>query len=279
MKNVLRSLGASIAHPITAAFYVLALLLIAAYIFLYQYTPLDPRLNDVFLNSIITLGACAAAVLSTLILRYYDRNDHPRRVWKNLMIASWLWFFGELAWQLYAFFFDVVPVPSIADAFWLMGFVFYTLAVYRQYTLIMPARSEIFQTFAVGAWLAALLLPALYLSVVNSFTIGFLIEFFYPVADLAVGLAGFALVYIFRGGALVRPWIGLMVFTLSDLMYAWAGKTEAYAVSAENGNLLSLFIDTSYLAAYLILGIGFLGQWILLRYGIGPSRKEAPLRA
>jgi hypothetical protein len=41
-----------------------------------------------------------------------------------------------------------------------------------------------------------------------------------------------------------------------------------YAWSVENGNILSLVIDSSYLAAYLILAIGFLGHWMLLRRGL-----------
>ena len=64
-----------------------------------------------------------------------------------------------------------------------------------------------------------------------------------------------------------------MVFGLSDLLYAWAEKTQLYEASAESGNFLSLLIDTTYLAAYLILGIGFLGHWVLLRYGLKPFQK------
>jgi len=274
MKSEIKSLGRSIVRPVVAAFYALSLVLIAAYIILYQYTPLAPVLNDVVLNSIITFGALTGAVIATLIFLYYQPEDRPRKVWLNIMIANWLWFLGELLWQIYAYFNDSnVPVPSLADACWIGGFLFFTFAFYHQYVILTPAQKDTIRTFAIGTWLVVMLIPAVYLSLTDSFTVNFYVEFYYPFADLAVGLAGLALVFIFRGGALMRPWIGLMVFGLSDLLYAWAEKTQLYAASAESGNLLSLLIDTTYLAAYLILAVGFLGQWVLLRYGLSPVKK------
>lgn len=274
MNKEMKSLGRSVLRPAVAVFYTLSVVLIASYIILYQYTPFDAALNDVLLNSIITLGALTAALISTFIFRQYHPEELPRLVWQNIMLASWLWFSGELLWQIYAYFNDsLVPVPSLADACWIGGFVFFTLAFYYQYSIVTPSQKDTIRTFAIGTWLVVMLIPALYLSVTDSFSFEYFIEFYYPFADLAVGIAGLALIFVFRGGALMRPWIGLMVFGLSDLLYAWAEKTQLYAVSAESGNLLSLVIDTTYLAAYLLLAVGFLGHWVLLRYGLRSNWK------
>ncbi|MEY2820093.1 MAG: hypothetical protein RL275_3556, partial [Chloroflexota bacterium] len=51
MKNEIKSLRRSILRPVVAGFYVFSIVLIVAYIYLYQYTPLEPVLNDVILNS------------------------------------------------------------------------------------------------------------------------------------------------------------------------------------------------------------------------------------
>lgn len=274
MKNEIKNFSRSVARPVVAAYYLLAFGLLGAYFYLYQYSPLEPVVNDLVLNSILTLSALIVAIVATLTFLQYQPEDRPRRIWMNLMIAGWLWFLGEFLWQVYAFFNkNDVPVPSIADACWVIGFIYFTIAFYHQYSLVTPVSKDTIRTFAIGVWLLVWLIPALYLSTVNSFAVDYLVEFYYPFADLAVGVAGLALVFIFRGGALMRPWIGLMVFGLSDLLYAWAEKTQIYAVSAEGGNLLSLVIDTTYLAAYLILGIGYLGHWILLRYGLRTDRK------
>jgi hypothetical protein len=94
------------------------------------------------------------------------------------------------------------------------------------------------------------------------------VDIFYSAADLAVGIAGSLLIFTFQGGAMMRPWLGLVVFGVTDFLYAWAEQTGLYAWSVENGNLLSLIVDSSYLAAYLILALGFIAHWTLLRYGI-----------
>lgn len=279
MNNEFKRLRKSLSQPIVAVFYAISVLMVAAYVLLYQYMPLEAALNDLLLNSIITLGALISALVATTIGSWFSREDQPRRIWLGIMGAGWMWFLGELSWQVIVTLRGDVPVPSLADFFWVGGFFFFTYAFYHQYTLIAPAKKDTIRTFAIGAWLVALLLPAVYLTLVDSFTVANYVEFYYPLADLAVGLAGLALVFIFRGGALMRPWIGLMVFGMSDLLYAWAEKTNLYAISAENGNLLSLVIDTTYLAAYLIMGLGFLGQWILLKYGVQSLGIQNPSRA
>jgi hypothetical protein len=76
------------------------------------------------------------------------------------------------------------------------------------------------------------------------------------------------LIYFFRGGMIGRPWIGMVVFGVSDFFYAWAFQTGIYAWSLENSNLLTLAIDASYLSAYLILWLGFVNHWLLIRYGL-----------
>jgi len=268
MRNELKRLGKSVFRPIVAFYYGLTIMLIAAYVVLYQFAPLEESLNDVLLNSVTSFSAFIAAIIATAVFRHYQPEDMPRTVWLYIMLAGWMWFLGEVSWQVLVFYQGEVPVPSIADFFWVAGFVFFTLAFHRQYSIVMPEKLESIRTFSIGIWLVVLLIPAILLTLTDSFSLPFYVDFYYPFADLAVGLAGLALILIFRGGALMRPWIGLMLFGMSDLMYAWAEKTNIYAFSVENGNTISLFIDTSYLAAYLLLGLGFLGHWVLLHYGL-----------
>jgi hypothetical protein len=253
-------------------FYAIAMLLLVTYIIIYQFAPLGERFDNLALNSITSLASLAVAGIATSIFLHYHPEDHPRRIWKNMMIGAWFWFVAEVTWQVYAFLFQEVPVPSIADLGWLAGFIFFTFALYHQYSAIKPAQAETIRTFAIGAWIFVLLIPLVLLSAFNAFSVETYIGFYYPFADLAVGIAGLLLVFFFRGGALMRPWFGLMVFGASDLLYAWAEKTQLYAWSVENGNLLTLFIDATYLLAYLILAIGFLGHWMLLTRGLHQTK-------
>lgn len=261
LKRTFSSRNALISYAVVAA-------LLVAYLTIYKLTPFGAPFDNLALNTITSMAALAVAGVSTAIFLHYHPDDHPRKIWKNMMIGAWLWFSGELAWQVYAFIFEEVPVPSIADLGWMVGFFFYTVAIYYQYSAIKPAQVETIRLYAIGAWIVVFLLPLVLLSVANSFSIDAYIDFFYPFADLAIGAAGLMLVFYFRGGALMRPWIGMMVVGVSDMLYAWAANSNLYAWSVENGNLLTLFIDSTYLLAYLILAIGFLGQWMLLTRGL-----------
>ncbi len=64
---------------------------------------------------------------------------------------------------------------------------------------------------------------------------------------------------------MARPWAGLFVFALADVLYAWLVESGLYATSAETGNLLSLIADTSYIAAYLVIALGFLSFFLFIR--------------
>jgi hypothetical protein len=132
--------------------------------------------------------------------------------------------------------------------------------------MIMPARKGILEIVSIGAWLAVLILSLLFSLFTRMFSLATYIDYYYPFADLAAGIAGLVLVIIFHGGALTRPWVGLIMFAVADFLYAWAVQTGLYAWSVDNSNVFSLLTDMAYLAAYLILASGFLGHWLLIKY-------------
>lgn len=246
---------------------LVALILLSGYIIVYQLSPFQPPWNDIFLNVTTAISAAFAAGIATLIFLHYETDDMPRVVWKYLMIGCWLWFAGEVFWAYFAITLGEVPV-GLADWSWVFGFVCFTFALYYQYSLITPIKKDFYRNTAIVSWMVVLLIPLAIAYFSNSLTLRTYIDFFYPAADLAVGIAGVLLIFSFQGGQLMRPWIGLVVFGITDFFFAWAEQAGLYSWSSENNNLLTLTIDASYLAAYLILALGFLGQWVLLRYGI-----------
>jgi hypothetical protein len=248
--------------------YILSILILAGYITVYQLSPFQAPWNDIALNALTALSAAFAAILATLIFLHYEKDDMPRIIWMNLMIGCWLWFLGEVLWGYFAVTIGEVP-PGVVDWTWVIGFICFTLALYYQYALVDPSRKVFFRNVAIGAWIVVLSIPLAIIYFTNNMDLRTYIDFYYPFADLAVGIAGILLIStFFQGGQLMRPWIGLVVFGITDFFYAWAEQAGVYSWSSENNSLLTLTIDASYLAAYLILAIGFLGHWILIRYGI-----------
>jgi len=247
--------------------YSLSVVLVLGYIIIYRLYPFNDSWNDIALSGITAASAAFAAIIATLIYRHYELDDPPRIVWKNLMYACWLWLLGEVIWGYFYVAIGEVPVGS-ADWTWVVGFVFFTLALYHQYKLVDPSRVNYFRKIAIVAWVIVLLIPLAIAYFTNSFDFETYITYYYPFADLAVGIAGLMLMFVFQGGTLMRPWVGLVVFSVTDLLYAWAEQTGLYAWSIENSNILTLFIDVSYIIAYIILALGFLGHWVFVNYGI-----------
>jgi hypothetical protein len=103
---------------------------------------------------------------------------------------------------------------------------------------------------------------------------GAAVNSFYPVADLFLAVIAVWLIRHFRGGVFARPWLGLLAFSFTDLLYAWIEISGIYAWSANNTNFLSALFDIAYVGAYLVLGLGILSQWAFLKYGLRSSASE-----
>ena len=252
----------------TLIYSFVAILLFVFNLYIYLFAPFDGSLNDTILNMIITFSALMVAVTVTAIYYHYEPGDHPRKIWLYMMLACWAWFLAELVWAAMAFVMVEVPAPDIPDMGWVVGNAFFTIAFYYQYTLIFPEKKKRIITIASMTWALAIFVPLFFLLVTQTYTAEAYINYYYPIADIALGIAGISLIFVFQGGALMRPWVGLFVFGISDLFYAWAVQSGLYEWSAQNSDVFTTTIDSLYLAAYLIFGIGLISHWALITFGI-----------
>jgi hypothetical protein len=251
-----------------------------AYALFYLYPPLADRWGDLGSNLLTVLAAVLCAASASNVLVRHGRSEAPFAIWLNFSIGLWLWALAEVVWAGLNLTLGEVPVPSLADGLWLLGYVFFGIGLLRQYRIVFGARRSLNGIFA-GLFLLTLVLtllivvlvtPAPPLTVLRGIfsgqaPLGAYIDLYYPLGDLAIGLLALGLVWLFRGGALARPWLALFIFTISDGLYAWLVQTGAYAWSAQQANLASLLVDLIYVAAYLVLGLGLLSHFLLLRFG------------
>lgn len=264
---------------LVSAFALGALLLVGMYVYLYQFSPLPIEQNELALNLISLVAPLSSAICATLVFRTFSPQDKPRQVWKYLTIFIWLWTIAEFIWAGYLIQIGDVPLPSGADVFWLAGFVFLTIALRKQYENVTQQQVDLWKIALI--WAGVFILTLIVLLLVGSpLVFENYLEYFYAVADFTAGLVAIRIFLAFRGGLMSRPWIGLFVLGLSDSVYAWLIATDMYATSFAEGNLLSLFADTTYMAAYLILAIGFYATYLVLKHGpdsfISPSTSPKP---
>ena len=258
-------------RPITIATMV-SITMIAIYIWVYSASPFSELANLLILNGSTALAALLCAIILTLTVRFFSPGEAPRTIWLFFAICLWLWTIAEAYWGYLYTTVGEVPAFSLADVFWLAGYLAFTVSIVQQYRLVTFERKKYIGWIAVGVWLIVLAVTALLVFTTKSITnsVENYVLYFYPVADTTIGLAALYLVYTFRGRTLAGPWLTMFAFVISDVLYIWLTASGVYDWEM-HGVTLSLFVDTIYLLAYILVGWGALQQYLLLHN----SSKEA----
>lgn len=256
---------------------VTAVITLVVYVIIYWFQPFSEFWNNFFSNFFLVVASAFAALVSTLIWWHYDKTDMPRLVWGPFAIGLWLWCAGELTWGILNMTVGDVPV-SLPDVFWVISYFVMGFALLNQYRILFQPTSRSLWIWIWGMLLIAFTLTlAIYFMIIStvkeSNTLDAVVNSFYPAGDLLLAIVALWLAHNFTGGAFARPWIGLLVFSFSDLLYAWLEISGTYSWSVDQGNLLSTIADVAYLAAYLVLSMTVLYHWLFLKYGLRSSTK------
>lgn len=258
---------------------IAAVILIAVYAFIYFREPFAAFTNTLLADILTVTASLFSAVCATLVWRSYDKADAPRRIWGFFALGLWIWVLAETTWSYWNLTLPNGEVPiGVPDVFWIGAYFFLGQSLLSQYRiLVRPTEAELRRRVTTSLLFLgvsfALIFGTLEWFALSSNTVDTLVNAFYPAADLTLALSAIWLTRHFQGGALGRPWIGLLVFTFSDLLYAWLQLSGAYAWSLAQGNLVSGFSDLVYFSAYLVLGLGSFSQWLFLKYGLrSPSK-------
>ncbi len=249
-------------------------LTLVAYIFVYQTAILPGIWSDVFLNAAIFIPAIVAAVYAVLVYLSFDPQDPPRQVWLYFATGLILWALAEVVWFVHWLYVYEVPTPSWADVFWLLGMVPFAIAFLLQYRIIYHTDRST-ETRWMLVILGAMLVVSVFGTVLlhqttkdRSMTWGqTFLEVLYAVDDAWMMIAALGLARLFGRGMWGRAWWGLLAFVVSDALYSYVSLSGLYAYSVDEGNLLSLVVDTIYCLAYLLMALSCWSQWLLMRYG------------
>ncbi|MDQ2693388.1 MAG: hypothetical protein M3Y68_15230, partial [Chloroflexota bacterium] len=187
-------------------------------------------------------------------------------------VALWLCFAADVTWG-YVYMTAGEGSFWLADAFWILSYGLFGLALVQQFKILhQPSARRLWSWVLVAILCLLAFTLAIYYLVTSQmpfpFSLNAAINSFYPAADFLMAVIALRLIRHFQGGAFSRPWIGLLVFSFSDLLYAFLEASGMYAWSLEQGNLLTTITDVAYLGSYLVLGLGVLSMWLFLRYGL-----------
>ncbi|MFT3894859.1 MAG: hypothetical protein QM730_24785 [Anaerolineales bacterium] len=205
----------------------------------------------------------------------YERSDAPRAIWGYFAIGLCLWFAGEVTWSYLNMTVGEVPI-GLQDIFWTVSYFFLGHALIAQYRVLrQPSAKELLMRVLLGVAAAIILTFVTYWFVISrtetSNLFNAIVNSFYPAADLTMAVIALRIAHNLSGGAFSRPWLGLLVFTVSDFLYAWLEASGMYAWSLAQGSALTTVADVTYVVAYLVLGLGILYHWLFLKYGLRRS--------
>ena len=260
---------------------VLSLAILALVHWTYFYTPFSETFpsfwSDYLPYFIILIPALGAAIAGTLVVKQFEKDEPPYRVWLMFAIGWWFWAAGEVSGLIYGavYYSDYASYPDFAltDVFWLVGYFFLGLSLYFQLQLVYVQKGKGARLF-LGIIAAALVAAVGLTNLAQRYGLGegmswfnVFISVLYPVLDLVEGATAIWLSFIFGRGQWVRPWWGVISFALADAIdsFYWAGGYGLIPVSVQT--IMDYTSLAVYPASYLIVFLALLSNYFILRYG------------
>ncbi|MEM1552925.1 MAG: hypothetical protein QXH03_09710 [Candidatus Bathyarchaeia archaeon] len=234
--------------------YKAGLLTTVGLILIYALQGFYPDFIGVFSNAFPPVIAGAAVVVSGLSLERYWRKSKGQFsvVWLHFTCGLFLWFVGEAIWAGYALVLGVeLPYPSIADVFWISGYIPFFIALYLYVKLFGSALTK--KTFALSMIITAaltILVTSVLLTPVltaEENPTAVVIDFTYPILDLTLFSVALLGLIIFWKGKLGKSWllikVAISLNACADILFSWTTAQGTYY----SGHMLDILFDLAYL--------------------------------
>jgi len=223
---------------------------------------------DAPLATIVTISAAA-------VWRLMSREDQRRRLWSGL-VAGWaLWALAEIIWSLSSILGQEVPYPSLADLFWVVGYIPMTIGLLGSVRVLPVKPTPAQKTMIWGVSAATVVIASIFvfIPIIRDFDPQQLLvsalDLFYPLAEFFLLGIVWWLFFVYEKGDYGFAWrlliVGFILSTFSDLVFTYADWQDLYYPEMKANVLSRLVIDLTYTASYLVWFLGIYALRILLR--------------
>ena len=228
------------------------IVLVNSFIFL---ASVDTRVVYTNLTIIVTAATalCAALVVSA---RQFKTNSPYKKTFALLAAGIAIWFTAEVTWTYYQLGIGIeTPFPSIADFFWLVGYVPLTYHLYKIYstsTTKVIDRDTLVTLSAIASTVVCFLLYLTFSITGQQLTILELtINLAYPVLDTIMLIPAVVILWSFRKGEpAYTHWIMICLFIIF-VYIADVGYNYALAIDEDSASQQQWIWDMFYNAGYL----------------------------
>ncbi|MBN1261731.1 MAG: hypothetical protein JXB35_13730 [Anaerolineae bacterium] len=251
--------------------------------------------GDAFIHTFNSIPDAPLAIIVTIsaasIWRMMSTEDQRRRLWGGLVIGWALWALAEIIWSLYSILGQEVPYPSLADLFWVTGYIPMAIGLLGS-VRTLPAKPTSSQKMVIWGVSAATVLIAsifVFIPIIQDFDPQLLLEsalnLIYPLGDLFLLSIVWWLFFVYEKGDYGFAWrlliFGFILTSFSDLIFTYAVWQDLYYPDMKANVISRLVIDFTYTLSYLIWALGIYALHILLReqrpVQLGIRTKSLPL--
>jgi len=246
--------------------YWLSSITASALIVIYTFQRFYPDFMYTFSNVFPPMIAGIAVLSSFLALRrYWDKIvSRISKIWLCFTAGMLLWFSGELGWAIYTMFLGTeIPYPSIADVFWLSGYLPLFIALLLYLEVFQPAITirQFLTAGAIVAGMSAVIFSSLMIPVLGDaaqtdiVTLG--VDLAYPALDLFLFLEAILGLSVFTvtklKGRISAAWrfmnAAILLNVIADMVFSYTTLNETYY----NGHPMELL----YHFAYMLFALAF----------------------
>lgn len=225
--------------------------------------------GDRFFNIYNTLVAPAAALVTSFLFFEASRNKQDTAshyLWARMAMGFGLWGLADLTWAFYSIVLKItVPYPSIADLFWVVGYLplYSALIKWVRSLKVRPNKQQLRLIVSLNG--AGFFLVAIFIIIpmLQDFDASRLLEgicnVIYPLGDLGLVFLLNLIIVLLHEGRYSLVWrlifSGMIIMCVSDLFFSFASWQGLYYPD-DRVNALSDFVDTTYVLAYFFTGLG-----------------------
>jgi len=224
-------------------------------------------------NGLPPILAFAAFAMGTagLIRNGVNMKNRVSTIWLGYTLGVLLWLLGESTWAVYALgYSNPNPFPSLADVFWLAGYIPLLCAMmmqswpFREFFSSRKMTTVMSTTIVLAGILLATLIPSTYASGVGQDFVSIVLSLAYPLLDVALLIVAIPVMFLFGRGTFWRPFlfitVGLILSFAADILFSWA------TLNGINWN--GTYFELAFHWSYLALAYGF---YLRFRSGTGAA--------
>jgi hypothetical protein len=184
-----------------------------------------------FNSSLNSPLAIIVAFSAFSVWRLMSAEKHNRFLWSGILIGWALWALAETIWAVYSILGQEVPYPSLADFFWVVGYIPMGIGLITRIRTMptKPNRSQNLLIWWFSASTILLTIFFIFIPIIQSFDPQRLIEsilnLVYPLADLFLVIIVWRLFFTYEEGDYGFSWrlltLGFIFMTVSDFIFTY----------------------------------------------------------